>query len=161
MTSNEEHQQPRAVRVELLAGLALFAVALTFRLASGSGGMNWLMPVALTYALLAIGAYLLVRGFMGRGAMLTLRRPVPRGPGADLAMFLVIAVAYVVLAPFLGFWLTSAVMLFGCSLLYAPQRNRRSVLIGAATALGMCVVFYVLMLHVFYVPLPEGVWIPL
>lgn len=160
MTADSGQPQPRTLRVDLLAGLTLLAVGLMFRLASGSGSMNWLMPVALTYALMTTGAYLIVRGLRGRGSTLAVRRPERHGQGTDLAVFLVVAVAYVVLAPYVGFWLTSALMLFGCAMLFAPRRNRRTVLVSAAAALGLCLVFYVLMLHVFYVPLPEGVWLP-
>ncbi|MGH8869243.1 MAG: tripartite tricarboxylate transporter TctB family protein [Actinomycetes bacterium] len=161
MTSDQGQAQPRTLRVDVLGGLVLLAVGLTFRLASGSGSMNWLMPVALTDFLMAVGGYLIVRSLLRRGATVALRRPDRHSPGADVAVFLVIAATYVVLAPFAGFWLTSALMLFGCSMLFAPQRDRRAALISAATALGICAVFYVLMLHVFYVPLPEGEWLPL
>lgn len=160
-TVHDEQGLPeRTVSVDLLGGLALLAIAGVFLLASGEGRMDWLMPVSLSYVLLLIGLYLLTRGLLGRGERTFLVPGVLRGRGIDVAVFVAMSVVYVVLAPTVGFWVMSALMIIVSSLYLAPQRNRRLILTSVLVAVGICVVFYLLMLHVFYVPLPASGWLP-
>lgn len=157
---DEEQPAGRTVSVDLLGGLALLAIAGVFLLASGEGRMDWLMPVALSYTLVLIGIYLVVRGLLGRGERTFLVPGVLRGRGIDVAVFVAMSVVYVVLAPTVGFWVMSALMIIGSSLYLAPQRNRRVIVTSVLASVGVCVVFYLLMLHVFYVPLPASGWLP-
>jgi hypothetical protein len=146
------------ISTDVLGAVALFAIAGVLLSQTGDDLRDWVLPRTLNYLLIAVGAILLVRG------LLRPRATVPAVPrlsrsGRDAVLFVAVAVGYVVVMPIVGFWLTSAVVIFVLSLMLAESRNMRTVLVSLAAAVAICIVFYVLMLHVFYVPLPEGVWV--
>ena len=152
--------EPARARVELIAGVALIAIAAVFILSAGTGSMDWLFPLALAWLLVAVGVYLVIRGLLGFGETVRAKPALLRGEGVDVAIFTGIAVIYVVLARPIGFWLASAAMLFLSSIYLAVDRDRRTYVYSAVVAVAVCVVSYVLLLHVFYVPLPRARWLP-
>lgn len=103
------------------------------------------------------GAILVVKGVRDLG-----RRPFlllddwARAPRSYLIFFAVVgaALAYIVLAPELGFLLTAAVVLF--ALLLATRGARRAPSSGLV-ALVVTVGLYVLFVRVLRVPLPYGI----
>ncbi|MGH3383217.1 MAG: tripartite tricarboxylate transporter TctB family protein [Nocardioidaceae bacterium] len=149
------------VGVDVLAALALFAIAGVLLSQTGDGVRDWVMPRSLNYLLVGIGVVLLAKGLLRPGATVPVIPSVLQGRGTDVAVFIAVAIAYVLVMPVVGFWVTSTVVIFALSLVLAEHRDRRTVVESAVVAVGVCAVFYVLMLHVFYVPLPEGRLLPL
>ena len=93
---------------------------------------------------------------MRPGDKVSLMPAVVRRQGLDTAFFMAVAVVYVLAIPILGFWISSAVVLFVLSMALAETRDRRTMIQSAATAVGMSAGAYLLMSYVFYVPLPLG-----
>lgn len=147
-----------AVNVEIIAAVVLAAIATIFLVFAGEGVRDWLMPVTLSYVLIAAAAYLLVRGLLGRGERVPIVPAVLRGKRSriDVLIFAALAVAYVALLRPLGFWLVSLPMLVLGSLFLSPSHDRRTVVTAVLAACAVCVVFYVVFGYVLYVPLPRG-----
>jgi hypothetical protein len=144
------------VSIDILASVTLFLIAAVLLSQTGDGARDWAMPRSLNYLLIGVGLVLLVKGLVRPGDKVPLIPPVARRRGLDTAFFMAVAVIYALVIPFLGFWISSAVTLFVLSVALAETRDRRTVLQSAATAVGVCAGAYLLMQHVFYVPLPEG-----
>lgn len=159
-TAPSPAREPARARVEIIAGAALIAIAAVFILSAGEGSMDWLFPLALAWLLVAVGIYLVIRGLLGYGETVPARPAVLRGEGVDVAIFTGIAVLYVVLARPVGFWLASAAMLVLSSIYLAVDRDRKTYVYSVVVAIAVCVVSYILLLHVFYVPLPRARWLP-
>lgn len=153
-------RQPAQARVDLVAGIALVAIAAVFIVSAGEGRMDWLFPLVLAWLLVAVAVYLIVRGLLGYGETMPVKPALLRGEGVDVAIFTGIAVIYVILARPIGFWLASAAMLFISSVYLAVERSRTTYVYSAVVAIMVCVVSYILLLQVFYVPLPEARWLP-
>ena len=150
----------RQVRVELVAGLVSIAVAAFFLIGAGSGRLDWIFPDTLAITLGGIGVALAVRGLLGYGDLMPLVPPILRGAGKDVALFILIAVAYAVLVRPLGFWPVSGLMIFGTALYLTDRRDRRAVVVAAVIAVAVCVVAFLLLERVFYVPYPKVRWLP-
>jgi hypothetical protein len=146
------------VGTDVLAALALFVIGGVLLSQSGADLRDWVLPLTLNYLLIAVGVILLVRGLVRPRATVPIVPRLSRG-GRDAVLFVAVAVGYVAVMPVAGFWITSAVVIVVLSVVLAESRNLRTVLVSVVAAVAICVVFYVLMLHVFYVPLPEGVWV--
>lgn len=144
------------VSVDVLASLALFLIAAVMLSQTGHEVRDWAMPRALNYVLIGVGAVLAIKGLVRPGAKVPLVPAVARGRGLDTALVMAVALAYAFVIPVLGFWLSSVVVLFVLSVTLAERRALRTVLQSAAVAVGVCVTAYLLMQHVFYVPLPAG-----
>lgn len=157
MSAGDVERGPR-VSTDVLAALALFAIAGVLLSQTGDDLRDWVLPRTLNYLLIAVGVVLLGKGLLRPGATV---RAVPRlsRSGLDVLLFVVVAVGYVAVMSIVGFWIASAVVIVVLSLVLAESRNARTVAVSLAVAIAICAVFYVLMLHVFYVPLPEGVWV--
>ncbi len=159
--TSEERPSPE-ISQELIGGLVLFLMAAVFLLNSGDGRMDWLFPQVLSYLLIASGVVMLGQAALGRGKKVPLIPPILRGKGVDVVVFTGLAIVYVVLARPVGFWIMSFVTLFGAAVYLATRRDRRVLLQSLAVVSVVVVVGYVLLLHVFYVPLPAtGDWWPL
>jgi hypothetical protein len=150
--------RPRGPRVsvDLLASLTLFLIAAVLLSQTGHETRDWAMPRALNYLLIAVGLILLVKGLVRPGDKVPLVPAVARRQGLDTAFFMTVAVVYTLTIPTLGFWVSSVIALFVLSLAFAERRDLRTMLQSAGTAVGVCVGAYLLMQHVFYVPLPLG-----
>jgi Tripartite tricarboxylate transporter TctB family len=154
--STPTRPQGLRVSVDLLASLTLFLIAAVFLSQTGDETRDWVMPRSLNYVLIGVGLVLLVKGLVRPGDKVPLVPAVARRQGLDTAFFMVVAVVYALAIPPLGFWVSSAVALFVLSMTLAERRDMRTVLQSAGTAVGVCVAAYLLMQHVFYVPLPTG-----
>jgi putative tricarboxylic transport membrane protein len=150
------HTRGPHVSVDLLASLTLFLIAAVLLSQTGEGARDWAMPRSLCYVLISVGLVLLLKGLVRPGDKVPLVPAVARGHGLDTAFFIAVAVIYVLVIPVLGFWISSAVILFVLSVALAEKRDLRTALQSAAVAVGVCVAAYLLMQHVFYVPLPQG-----
>ena len=60
----------------------------------------------------------------------------------------------------LGFWLSSLIMLILASLYLTLDKTRRSVTMAVIVPIGICITAYLIFTYVFYVPFPEGSWLP-
>ncbi len=101
-------------------------------------------------------------GFLARAAVL-LRGGAKlegAGLGSDQQTALValaIAVAYVVLIPYVGFFATTFVTLVVLGwLLASPENRKKQRLRNVVTALFVCAAFYAFFVEIFHVPFPEG-----
>ena len=148
------------VRLDLIAGVVSLAIAAFFLLGAGSETLDWVFPRVLSYAIGAIGIVLLIRALFGYGGLVAAVPPILRGIGGDIATFIGAAIAYVVLLPLLGFWPVSGVMIFATSVFLARERSRRIVIISLSASIAACVLAYLLLERVFYVPFPRGRWLP-
>ncbi|MPZ89150.1 MAG: hypothetical protein GEU81_14000 [Nitriliruptorales bacterium] len=159
-TSAENPATGPRIAVDLTGGLALLAIAAVFLLNAGEGRLDWLFPVALSYTQVVFAVYLIIRGLLGYGDRVGVVPPILRGKGVDVAVFIGMAAAYVVLSEPVGFWIMSVAMIIVSSIYLATVRSRKNVMLSVAVALGVILVAYGLLLHVFYVPLPEARWLP-
>jgi putative tricarboxylic transport membrane protein len=156
MSTGDMERGPR-ISADVVAAVALFAIAGVLLSQTGDDLRDWVLPRTLNYLLIGVGAVLLMKGLVRPGDTVPAVPRLTRGNGLDVVLFVAVAVGYVAIMPIVGFWLTSAVVIFVLSLALAESRTLRTVLVSAAAAVGICAVFYVLMLYVFYVPLPEGI----
>jgi hypothetical protein len=131
-----------------------------FVLNAGEGALDWVFPLSLSYTLAIIGVYLTIRGLLGFGDTTDTLLPILRGRGVDVFVFAVLTAIYVGLARAIGFWTMSAVMLFAGSIYLDPVRSKKRIALAAVVAFTVCIVAYVLLLRVFYVPLPRARWLP-
>lgn len=148
------------VRLDLLAGLVLLAIAGFFLAGAGEGTLDWVFPSTLSYGVGILGVVLVVRSGFGASQRVAVIPSVLRGKGGAVAVFVIIMVAYVALIRPVGFWPMSALMIFVTAAYLAPDRSRRSVAIAAAAALAVILLGYVVLEYVFYVPFPEPRWLP-
>jgi hypothetical protein len=128
----------------------------------GNDLMNWVFPRLATYVVLGIGAVLLARVVLG-AAIKRLPdtfqwEPEDRPVVIDLVVFCAIVLAYVFVMYRLGFWLSSFLMLSLASIYLTLDKSRRNIGVAIVASIGTCIVAYIVFLHVFYVPLPEGRW---
>ncbi len=148
------------IPVDLVGGLFLLAVVAVFVLNAGDDLLDWIFPLSLAYTLGIIGGYLTIRGLLGFGDKTDTLLPILRGRGVDVSVFTVLAVIYVGSARAVGFWIMTALMLFTGSVYLDPVRSRKRIALAAVIALAVCVVAYVFLLRVFYVPVPRARWLP-
>lgn len=144
------------ISVDVLAALPLFLIAAVMLSKTGDEMRDWVMPRSLNYLLIVLGLILLLKGLVRPGTKVPVIPPLVRGRGWDTAFFMAVAVVYVVAVPVIGFWISSAAALFVLSVALAGQRDLRTYIQAAGTAVGVTVVAYLLMTYVFYVPLPLG-----
>lgn len=144
---------------DLVAGLIMLAFVGVFLGKAGevgTGKYDWLFPVVLSYALGALALSLVIRGLLGRGERMPIVPSVMRGEGVDVVVFLGLALVYVVAIDFLGFWLSSGLMIAAAAIYLDTQRSMRTLAIALATALAACTIGYVVLTRVFYINFPLG-----
>lgn len=149
------------VRRDLVAGLTIFAIVAVFLGNAGEvgrGNYDWLFPVVLSYALAVLAAILVLRGLLGRGERMSLVPIVVRGQGLDVAFFSTLAVVYVVLVQWLGFWVMSVLMIAIGAIYLDTRRSTRGALVAIAVAITVCVVGYSALTEIFYIRFPGGPW---
>ncbi|MPZ73935.1 MAG: hypothetical protein GEU74_12020 [Nitriliruptorales bacterium] len=158
-TSRDDEATGR-IPLDLVGGVFLLAVAAVFVLNAGEEMLDWIFPLSLSYALGIIGVYLTIRGLLGFGPRTDTLLPVLRRKGVDVFVFSALTAAYVGLARSIGFWIMSIVMLFGGAVYLDHARTKTRVAVAAGIAVAVCLVAYVLLRRVFYVPLPRALWLP-
>jgi Tripartite tricarboxylate transporter TctB family len=149
-----------AISRDLASGVVMGAIAAFFWWNAGEiveGGYDWLFPVALSAALGALSLVLVVRGLVWPTDPVSVAPPRGRD-GRDLIAFLTVIVAYVVVTPMIGFWLSSATMIAGATVLLTPERTWRTVLFGGVAGLTAAAVGYVTFTYIFFVNFPLGPW---
>ncbi len=159
-SSSPEHTSGPRLPVDLVGGLTLLAVVAVFLLKAGEGYLDWLFPLVLSYAVGALAVILAVRGLLGRGKRMPVVPAIIRGRGVDVAVFIALALAYVILAEPVGFWITSVAMIFIGSTYLSVVRDRRTLAVSLAVALSVGIIAFFLLTRVFYVPLPQSGWLP-
>lgn len=154
----------RIVDRDVVSALLLFLIGGIFQSRMGTGMEDWIFPQVLTYLIMSIGALLLLRVLLAALAkrasdLLRISRD-ERGMVIDVVVFCVIVVTYMMVVNGLGFWLSSFLMLSLTSLYLTPQKTRRNVTLAVVVPLVACVLAYIVLLHVFYVPVPTATWWP-
>ena len=87
------------VRSDLVCGVAMLGFFAVFRVKAGETNLDWLYPIGLSYVLGALAIFLILRGLLGYGDLVAAVPPLLRRQGTDVAVFILLAVAYVVLLP--------------------------------------------------------------
>lgn len=156
-TPDAEQEETLLVRRELVVGLVMLATAAFFLVNVGAGKeLDWLFPRMLAYAVGFMGLCLLGRGVFGFGDKMPVVPLVFRGQGVDVAGFALTTIGYVVLLQYIGFWVSSALMIFAASVYLDTRRSRRDVVVSLIAALAVAIVGYVILSEVFFVFFPEG-----
>ncbi len=152
--------QTGRIPMDLVGGVFLLAVVAVFVLNAGDDMLDWIFPLSLSYALGVIGVYLTIRGLVGFGQRTDTLLPVLRRRGVDVFVFSCLTAAYVGLARLVGFWIMSIVMLFGGAVYLDHARTPRRIVGAALAAVAVCIVAYIVLRRIFYVPLPRAKWLP-
>ena len=147
---------------DLLSALVLFIIGSIALTNAGTDMMNWAFPLLAAYFVMFAAALLIARVVF---AAVAKREPdiinisaEDRIVWLDVFTFLVIALAYLLVLYGLGFWVASFLMLSLVSLYLTQDKTRQNVALAIVVPLAVCVVAYIVFLHVFYVPLPEATW---
>lgn len=148
---------PQVAR-DLVGGLVMLAVVAVFLLNAGGVGLDWLFPIALSYALGALAIYFVLRGLLRFGDRMPAVPLILRGEGVDVAVFVFLTVAYAVLAPRVGFWPMSAITIFVAAVYLDTARSKLSTALALVVALIVCVVGYFVLTGVFYIRFPPIPW---
>lgn len=136
--------------------LAVVAVFLGKAGEVGKGKYDWLFPVALSYALAVLAVMLVVRGLLRRGEWMPLVPILFRGQGVDVAVFSVLAIIYVVAAPWIGFWIASGLLITVAAIYLETRRSWRSAAIAVVVAVACCVAGYLTLTEIFFIKFPAG-----
>ena len=148
------------VSVDLLSGLALAVVgALFLGYSERQWVEDWMFPIGAASAAMVIGIVLIGRSIWNPGRRVALLPRLGRS-GLDMSVFLVVSALYIFLARPVGFWVVSAAYVFVMSLVFAAKRTWRWAGMSAVVSIGVIAVFYVLMVKIFYIPLPRSRWLP-
>jgi putative tricarboxylic transport membrane protein len=135
--------------VAVLSGYGLFGIELQ------SSILSWVASslIALICLGLIAKAWHLKRSGTGRPA----GQPLPRG---RVAKAVGLAALYVGLNPLIGFFTATFVMVCLMAwLLVPPSEQRNQAVTTLATAVGICLAFYLVFAWIFHVPFPEGLFI--
>lgn len=155
-TAAGDERPGRQIPVEILTGVIMAGVAALFLLNAGSTKLDWLFPIVLSYALVAVAVVLILRGALGFGGKIPLVPPILRGHGIDVLVFSVAAIAYAALTPYVGFWIMTGLVITGAAVYLDTQRSLKRLIIAAAVAVALCVVAYLTLTEIFYVEFPLG-----
>lgn len=163
MQQSETRSEPIRVSEETLAAGVCFVLVGLFQSRTGISGrdLEWVYPQWLLIFIAALGVVLLVRGLLGYGEKYELVPPIFRGQGRDVAVFILIAIGYVLLLEPVGFWPMSILMVFVSSMILTSERTVRAAVVSAVTAIAIAIVGYLVFRRVFYIPFPEPPWWPM
>lgn len=149
---------------DFLAGLVLFFIGLVSFAKAGADVMDWAFPLLATYFILFAATVLVVRAIYAvvaeRATDIIRFDAEDRTVSLDVFTFLVIALVFLLVMYGLGFWLSSFLMLSLASIYMTKNRTFYNVALAIGVPLATCIVAYVVFQHVFYVPLPDGAWLP-
>ena len=153
--------RPEKAGTDLLGGAILAAIALVFLGAMGRTYADWIFPRVITYTLLIIGAYLFVKALIELAIHhREFRIGVPSKEALTVArdvIFLsVIMVLDVFLQRYIGFWVSSFLMLSGASLYLSAQKKGLAVPLSLLAAVLTCAVAYGIFTVLFSVSFPMG-----
>jgi len=149
---------------DFLTALVLFGIGAVFSADGGDDIKDWIFPLLATYLVFGIaGALLLLvifREVMKRLPDIIHWTPEDRVAYFDVLVFLLVALAYIVVMYRLGFWLSSFLMVSLTSIYLTLDKTRTNVGLALVVPLAACIGAYLIFTHVFYVPFPEGTWWP-
>lgn len=160
--SEEGSSGPR-VPVDVAGGALSIVFGFFFLWNSGEDMRDWIWPRTLSQLLMVLGAVLILRGLTASGRSRTVP-VIPRAlrglsalkrGDADVLVFALMIVGYVALAPRLGFWLMTFLVVSAAATLLDLEITRRKRVIAVLVALAVCLVGYLLFEVVFYVPFPS------
>ncbi len=155
---------PRLMDKDVLTGLVLFAIGSFFLNAAGDDVKNWIFPVLAIYLLMGIGAVLILRAaffaFMKRAPDIIRLAREDREIRRDVFIFFLIVLTYMFVMSGIGFWLASFLMLTLTSNYLTLDKTRQNIRLAIVVPLGVCILFYIVFLHLFYVPFPKATWWP-
>lgn len=147
---------------DFLSALVLIVIGGVIWADSGSDVKDWVFPLLASYIALAIGAVLLARvllgGLLNRAPDLIVGLAEHRHVVIDLLVFGAIVLVYILVMKGLGFWLASFLMVTLTSLYLTLEKTRRNVITAIVMPLVVCIVAYIVFMHVFYVPVPQATW---
>jgi len=149
---------------DLLTALVLFGIGAVFSADSGDDVKDWIFPLLATYLVLGIAVTLLVlvvfRAIVKRVPDIVHLTSEDRLAYFDVFVFFLIVLAYILVMPGLGFWLSSVLMLLLTSIYLTLDKTRKNMGLALVVPLVACVAAYFIFTHVFYVPFPEASWWP-
>jgi hypothetical protein len=153
--AGDERHGPQ-ISVDLFTGVIMLGIAALFLLNAGSTELDWLFPIVLSYALVAMAVVLIVRGALGFGGKMPLVPSILRGRGVDVLVFAASSVVYVALIPHVGFWIMTALTITVAAVYLDTRRSVKRLIISAVVAVVVCVVAYLMLTEVFYIEFPLG-----
>jgi hypothetical protein len=149
---------------DMLTALVLFFFGGVAVFAADSDVKNWIFPLLAAYLLIGIAVAL-----VGRVVFAAIKKQLPdivrlapedRVPAMDVVVFFLIVLAYMFVMFGLGFWLASFLMLTVTSIYLTLDKTRKNIRLAVIVPLASCIVFYMVFLHLFYVPFPKATWWP-
>ncbi|MBT3989298.1 MAG: hypothetical protein HOE97_02145 [Rhodospirillaceae bacterium] len=154
----------RLLDKDIITALVLFGIGGFFLNAAGDDVKNWIFPVLAIYLLMGIAAALVLRvafqAFMKRAPDIVRLAREDRVIHIDVLVFFLIVLAFMFVMSGIGFWLASFLMLTLTSNYLTLDKSRQNIRLAIVVPLGVCILFYVVFLHVFYVPFPKATWWP-
>ena len=149
---------------DLLTALVLFGIGGVFLSASGNDLRDWIFPLLATYLVLGIAVALVLlvmfRAIMKRLPNLLHLTAEDRVAYFDALVFFLIVLAYILVMPGIGFWLSSLLMVTLTSIYLTLEKTRHNMMLALVVPLLFCIVAFFVFTHVFYVPFPEATWWP-
>lgn len=149
---------------DFLSALVLLVIGGVIWGDSGADVKDWIFPLLAAYLALGIGVFLLARVLLG--GLLNRAPDLIEGLGEhrhvviDLLVFGLVVLVYILVMKGLGFWLASFLMVTLTSLYLTLEKTRWKIITAILMPLVVCIVAYIVFVHIFYVPLPEAGWLP-
>ena len=154
----------RLIDQDLLTALVLFGIGGVFLSASGNDPRDWIFPLLATYLVLGIAAALFLlamfRAIMKRLPNILHLTAEDRIAYFDAFVFFLIVLAYILVMPGIGFWLSSLLMVTLTSIYLTLEKTRHNMMLALVVPLLFCIAAFFVFTYVFYVPFPEATWWP-
>lgn len=154
----------RLIDRDLLTALVLFGIGGVFLSDSGDDLRDWIFPLLATYLILGIAVALVLlvmfRAIMKRLPNILHLTAEDRIAYFDALVFFLIVLAYIIVMPGIGFWLSSLLMVALTSIYLTLEKTRHNLMLALVVPLLFCIVAFFVFTHVFYVPFPEANWWP-
>ena len=149
---------------DLLTALVLFGIGTVFSADSGGNIKDWIFPLLATYLVLGIAVALVLlvifRAIMKRLPDIPHLTAEDRVAYFDALVFFLIVLAYILVMPGIGFWLSSLLMVTLTSIYLTLEKTRHNMMLALVVPLLFCIVAFFVFTHVFYVPFPQATWWP-
>ena len=149
---------------DLLTALVLFSIGGVFLSVSGNDLRDWIFPLLAIYLVLGIAVALVLlvmfRAIMKRLPNILHLTAEDRIAYFDALVFFLIVLAYILVMPGIGFWLSSLLMVTLTSIYLTLEKTRHNMMLALVVPLLFCIVAFFIFTHVFYVPFPEATWWP-
>lgn len=140
----------------MIAGIVLIAISAVFYSQTGERVQDWIMPWVLTATMTLVGITMIVRSLLGRGGRrVPIIPPVLRGRSTDVLAVAALLVATVASIRTLGFWFSSLAMMIIASVYLTNNKTKKALAISTVTVALVVFAMFVLLRHVFYVPVPR------